>query len=67
LRARLQDQLKDVGFPASTQPTAMGAPTELKALHHRALAVMLEVGEILGFHLTEIVLARSYLQLTDKQ
>ena len=41
--------------------------TELKALHHRALAVMLEVGEILGFHLTEIVVARSYLQLADKQ
>lgn len=40
--------------------------TDLKALHHRALAVMLEVGEILWFHLTEIVVARSYLQLADK-
>jgi hypothetical protein len=45
----------------------MGALTALKALHHRALAVMLEVGEILWFQLTEIVVACSYLQLADKQ
>ena len=41
--------------------------TGLKALHHQALTVMLKVGEILWFHLTEIVVARSYLQLADKQ